>query len=487
MLTKTGWMELICSLCLAGLAGISEAGADATENLQQIISETKQFSYQINSEEAKRLAEDSSKELQIRLLRIKASSQAFKSGLRNFLPRVEVGINANDAVTVGTPDSRNRNATLTIRQSLFDGGRAVMHRKLSHIQLLLEKQACEKFRESILDETWKLFHRMLIFQEKERLQKEIYRVSLNELKIAQAERDAGVIRELDLIETRLEVRSLESELKATRIKLTELDYYLKRMLGLNPDSLLQLTGNIDTNYAGLQIGEAPEKYYGIALSRSLDVKNNRFAVQKRLEELKAAERRFIPSIDAEASLGVSGESFPLQEPGFSLSLRFSFPLRSFPVSTSLYAGSKGEVSVSRGFTADTGILTDIGYTVDKKTGLLNLEMERLREKNLLDSLLFDVKQARDIYNQKKESIRLKRDLLKLQKLKLNVLKEQLDIGEVKRNDFLKAQTRVLRDEISLLEDVLDLLEAERAFEQLLGLEPGELYRLSKNYENVKKL
>ena len=71
MLNRTGWIKLICSLCLAGLVLIHEAGADATENLQKIVSEPKQSSYQIDSEDAKRMAEDSSKELKIRLLGLK--------------------------------------------------------------------------------------------------------------------------------------------------------------------------------------------------------------------------------------------------------------------------------------------------------------------------------------------------------------------------------------------------------------------------------
>jgi outer membrane protein TolC len=79
--------------------------------------------------------------------------------------------------------------------------------------------------------------------------------------------------------------------------------------------------------------------------------------------------------------------------------------------------------------------------------------------------------------QKQRGLALARRQIDLLGRKIAIMGRQLELGEVKRVDYMKLQTQLARDRTSLLQEVLQLLESERAFERLLGIDAGELEEL----------
>jgi outer membrane protein TolC len=76
--------------------------------------------------------------------------------------------------------------------------------------------------------------------------------------------------------------------------------------------------------------------------------------------------------------------------------------------------------------------------------------------------------------QKKAAAALQRRTVALAQKQAMVLERQVDLGEVKRVDYMAAQTQLARDTSGQLESVLALLEAERELERLLGMRAGDL-------------
>ena len=60
--------------------------------------------------------------------------------------------------------------------------------------------------------------------------------------------------------------------------------------------------------------------------------------------------------------------------------------------------------------------------------------------------------------------------------RIAVLKKKLDLGELKRIDFLKERISLSEKGINYINDVFSLLMAERDIEKLAGLKPGMLKR-----------
>ena len=72
---------------------------------------------------------------------------------------------------------------------------------------------------------------------------------------------------------------------------------------------------------------------------------------------------------------------------------------------------------------------------------------------------------------------LQRRSIASQERKTHVMAKQLEIGEIKRIDYVTAETQVAQARSSLIEQVVQLMITERGLERLLGLEEGGLARL----------
>ncbi|MEW5814663.1 MAG: TolC family protein [Spirochaetota bacterium] len=423
-------------------------------------------------EEAKVLALGNSEELKIIALNLRAASKGYQLDIRNMLPRLEAGFNTSDTVILRSFDTRIKSASASLTQTLFNGGRTIMERKLAGVNLMLQNQEYDKKKEEILDTIFSLFNQILIFKEKMRLQNETYAIAQNQLVISEKEMKLGSIREIDLIETELETRSLAMEIQATRLKLDELLFEFKNALGIEPATAVNPEGRINADYTGLEISTDMEQYFGTALDRNLELKRSRFEIRKNTEKLTIAASSMLPKIEAVVTVTLSGAAYPLQAIGVSVKLNFSFPFKSFPASGSFSAGERGEKEVSRGADFKVGILEDIRFPLDRKTALMNLEASRIKEKELKETLKFQIEKGVNSYRQKRELLELRNEFLALRKRKIEILEKQLDLGEIKRIDLLKAKTELLKERLSLLEDILEMVELERNLERLTGIEPG---------------
>jgi outer membrane protein TolC len=286
---------------------------------------------EIDLEKAKALAVGNSDRLKDAEFQLRASTRLYKLGIREWLPRIELGYSGSDTVIVGAQDSRLKSASVGITQPLFSGGRGAKQRRLAELQLQLLRQDYEKLKYSILDDIAHLFTQRIIGSEKQTLQKDIYQLALAELEIAQIQYQAGAITQLDLVDTELQAKNLDLSLKATQLELQNLDYQLKKLIGVDLDTQVHWRGAVDADYSGIPFLDDAETLVKVALENNPEIKSQRFAIYRLSEELKAAKLSLLPTIDAEASFSVSGESFPLQEPGFSVSLIVSFPEnRGFP-------------------------------------------------------------------------------------------------------------------------------------------------------------
>jgi len=144
------------------------------------------------------LAEDNSQELRLLLLQMTAEKYAFDLSIREFLPRLSLGYSQNDTVKIGNPDIRSKNISFTISQLLYNGGRTIISRNLTHMQLTLDRFNYKKKLEDLINQTWNMYNKILMFKEKKKLQQEIHKIALKQLEISRTERRVGLLTEVDV-------------------------------------------------------------------------------------------------------------------------------------------------------------------------------------------------------------------------------------------------------------------------------------------------
>jgi len=430
------------------------------------------------------LAEDNSQELRLLLLQMAAEKYAFDLSIREFLPRLSLGYSQNDTVKIGDPDIRSKNISFTISQLLYNGGRTIISRNLTHMQLTLDRFNYKKKLEDLINQTWNMYNKILMFKEKKKLQQEIHKIALKQLEISRTERRVGLLTEVDLLATEIQVKEFAVQIKETQIEEESLYFEFKRLLGLEPHAMLVLDDSLDLEYEGLSLVDNTEYWLSMALVNNSEFKALQFEIEKQRQEVKMVEQSYLPRIDADFSVMVSSEYFPLQDLGFSVKLNFSFPFKPLPTQTQINAGLSGSSERSTGISMSTEILPELGFLVDHKVALLSFEMLRLKEEEALSNMQFTIEQFLKQYGHRVEKLKLQRESLALFKRKLIIQERQLAIGEIKRIDYLESQSEYLEAVIAALENQLALLEMERSFEQLIGVEPAILrfYALPKDKE-----
>ena len=412
-------------------------------------------------------------------MKLQFARAGFKADIRKFLPTLSLTFGGSDSVALNGTDTYSKQFSVKLNQLITTGGRNYSERTIEKINLLLQKKQLEEQKYNLQDHVWKAFYELLLNREKLKLQKSALDISKDQLKIAELEKKQGSITELELLETKIEVKNLEVQIADTKLGIKRLEYNLNKLLGFKQLKSLILKGEDLREYRGIDIGNftnSTGRLYTTALNRSLEIKTLNFELTKSKMQLDLIKRRFIPTINAELSFSLSGNDFPLQEAHYGIGLNISLPYTGTPLNFSL--NYSGDTSGGRSRSGSSGVtpFENIKVYLNEKQGELAVRDARERLGQFKDELKFKIGQAVDSYASLRRKVVLKRESLALGTRRITILKKRLDIGEIKRLDYLKEQIQLSEDRIDYLNDVFSLLMAERNIEKLVGLAPGMLKR-----------
>ncbi|WP_028975359.1 TolC family protein [Spirochaeta cellobiosiphila] len=436
------------------------------------------FPLEVTLDESEAMALNNSQELKNQQSSMEISHFSYQLGIRNFFPQFSFTYSNSRQTRYNSTDSDSIQLGVNIDQPIFDGGRTLIQRELTGIQLNLQSANLEKQRDSIRNSVWQLYHQVYITRQKLDLQRELYKISEEQLDITQKKYDIGSITEIDLVESKIEVQSLEIDIVATENQYHSLLSQLNSLLGLPVETELVLFSSIDTEYTGISLSiDDKDYYYNIALSRNLDIKSARVETTQAKAQYDIATRSLIPTISLEGGVNFSGEQFPLQTPSYNAKLNIQFPFKAVPVTTSVAFSSTPKVEYSSSNSYSVTPLSDMSFLVDKKSAAIQLTSSMQKEQDTQNNLIFNIEEQLKDLKQKRSSIILNRKALSLQKQKQDILAVKYKLGEVKELDLLKSNIDYYNQEIAIWQSILELILSERAFEQLLGLGLGELSNL----------
>jgi outer membrane protein TolC len=431
----------------------------------------------VDLETATLLAEASSFELSKLMYGVKGEQRRYRLQQRDSLPQVSFHYADSKAVQYYAPDSRNISLSAAVQQPLFRGGRTRISREIQRSGILLQQQGVESSRQSLHDECFTQFYSYLIGEKKIALLDEARRLGDAQLTIAQVELQIGVSREVDYLETQLQLKELEQRILSARADLEQTDYGLKLLLGLEPDQSIELVGGIDQDYGGLVLRGSPQTYTSIATENNLGVAQARFQVAQNRARVLLSRTTWIPDIWVEASASISGNDYPLQEPGYSLNLIVEFPYEWLPLKASVGLSNTTSRQYGQSETGSVPLVRELGFLVDRDLAKLELQAALDARAKFLRDLEFNVKRTLKAHERERANLRLLRETIALRERQLRILQAEVEVGESKRIDFVEAQNELLDRRLELLEAVLNLILIERSFERLLGLDLGGLAEL----------
>ncbi len=170
----------------------------------------------------------------------------------------------------------------------------------------------------------------------------------------------------------------------------------------------------------------------------------------------------------------AGDQFPLREPRYTGKLTFSFAVPESPTTWSAGASTSPGKDRNGSLSVQTSPFQNITAWVDRKTAALTLDAEARKQEQISQDLRYEVTSRMSSYSQAAKTRDLAGTRLQVQRRKETILKRQMDLGEVKRIDYLEGAIETANAEIALNEAALLLVEKEREWEALLGLPSGGL-------------
>ena len=443
-----------------------------TSGIQPLVADT------YTEDEAVDRAIASSRDLAYESALLSAQELNFSLGIREYFPRFSIGYDENTTVTIGAPDTRGRTISVSATQPLLRGGTKPFERSVARLSLSIDREDLEQKYRALEYDLRRMFAGVLVAEQKREILLRTITLAHQNIDILQTQVRLGGALELDHAQAELELLSLEITLSETETSLEDSRYQMKKLLSMDPADALELKGSVDQEYAGVDLSGLEGPLYSMAASYSPDLKRQNVAVQKASIQVRAASFPFIPDVDLELTAAFTGEAFPLNNPQYSGKLTFSFPVPESP--TTYSAGASTTPGKDRGgsMSVKTSPLESISAWVDRKTAALALGAETRKKEQFVQDLRFQVKRMMAAYSRSGRAINLARRKLGVERRKETILQRQMDLGEVKRIDYLQGAIERANAEITLNESLLQLLENERDWETLLGLRSGGLRQVA---------
>lgn len=410
-------------------------------------------------------------------LGLQIEAERFRLGFRAFLPTASLSVSSSQTIVSGGPDNRVASVELSILQPIYNGGRIQGRRDLSRVQLELAGLQRIATEEQVGDQAWTAFQRVLLAELEAALRAETFRLGQEQLVIAAREAELGLIREIDLIQTELSLADLEISLEESRSALNRARFELRRALSFPADQPLDVLGELDTGYQGIDLRDQSDRLVALALARNLELQQTGAARTQARQQVRLARNWWQPSISASLTVGASGSQFPLQEPRIEGGIQVEFLAPELPSSVQTTRSAPSATSRSESSSAEIDVVRSIESVLTIRQASLALESAQNQYVQARETLAFSVMELVDNHRRQRRRVELLRAREDLVQRQITILTQQLDAGQITRGELIQAEIERNGALISLAREILVLIELERQIERTAGIAFGELRRV----------
>ncbi len=386
---------------------------------------------------------------------------------RNFFPELKLGYSESASVAYYNPDSHIKKLSAGLSQEIYDRGIKKAELNIGKKELSIEKLKLIESEEDFTFQVITSFKEILRLDKELSILEETYSNTALQIEIARKELELGEITELSFLEMDIAFRNIGITLGKKKLEKDKSLFSFSRLLTLKPETSILLQGEINTEYAGF-INNDPDFFIKALKEQSTSYREKILAREKAHENLESVKRQNIPDIKADCSFSMSGEMFPLTEPGLDISVTFSFQKPGFPGSVSAGIG-KEEFERSRTITAEAKPLSSLENWYSEDSALLGLEKAVWDIENFRISNEFSVREMLLEIDSAKQELNLLKKKLRISESKFSIEQLQLRLGEIKRIDYIESSIELSKERIELLNSITELYQKEITLLRLCGI------------------
>jgi outer membrane protein TolC len=428
----------------------------------------------ISLREAIDMAVQSSVQLQQTQLQLQSEKALSYLEWRQWLPQISFGYSENTSQVDAGPDQNQAQWSVQGSQLIFDGGQSFVRGKLTQLSFTEQERNYLLARDAVADQIFSAFHSLILLEEKLRLQEDLVLLSNDQRTITDKEFELGLITEVDRLETYLEFQSLEISLKQTQSDLEQSYFAFKDALGLDIETEIQVEGTVPLEYQGITLRTDQSALLDTAVAFNREIRSLAAQIESLRTQKGLYDMGWLPVVSLQGEAKISGAQYPLDQWDYSMTLAVQLPIPGLPITTSLTLGSTPPTSENTSTAVNFSPLPDLNFIAEGVQFRNQFAALSIQYEKAILSLQGQIAAISVQHRLLKESLVLQKEKQSIQSRRLNIMQRQLELGEIKRVDFIKAQISLLEQEVSLREAVIQLMILERQIESLLGLGMGEL-------------
>ncbi|MCL2808619.1 MAG: TolC family protein [Treponema sp.] len=401
---------------------------------------------------------------------------AWKWGLREYFPRINISISENDRVQQYGADNFMKNYGLSLDQLIWDGGRTSMSRKLERAELNLSSSRLDRMAGEIAESAIAVYRNILSSRKILEIKIAALSVLEEQKRILGEEVQLGLALSIDLASADLSLADAKLDITSLQLDLDEMEKQFAELLGL--DSLPVLIEKIDINRT--VIFPAAVAASALAREKNPDLIEARHSIYKKQMEVKFASNSWIPSLRLNGNFGLSGQGYPLTRYNWSLgvSVEFSSPWfqNRFGVQTGWEPPFDRNAMLQNSLTPLPNPAAS--YGTDQARIALSLEQEKYEiVLERIGRIAAAAIEKCILANQKRilaiEAAALGKERCRIEEIRLG-------LGHITRLKLMEIFIEQTQRDTNVVQAAISLLEAERELERLLNLEPGKLGEFAAN-------
>jgi outer membrane protein TolC len=332
-------------------------------------------------------------------------------------------------------------ASVTARQLLTDFGRTDRIVDMARSGQITAQDALEDTRHQLGYQTIQSFYGVLLLRSSVDVAREEISALEEALRIAQRKFSAGSATKFDVLTTQVRLATSRNHLTDTLSALEKQENGLRQLLGRDPHTPLEITGDFDA--------DAPAIDESVAISDGLlnrpEMKLARDDEQTSRLKLDAATLGNRPTLAAQVTGGVEDGIVP-----------------------NLY-DNRGYVTA--GVTLDVPVFTGKRLTGDRLEADAGVRSAQARERELSDTITTDVANAYSDFNAAKSRLGNADTLVEQAREALALAQTRFANGVITNFELLDAQSSLRSAELSRLQSRYDCVLARQAVARAAGVAP----------------
>ncbi len=429
-----------------------------------------------SAKEASEFALANSKSQHLQRLSLEAAAKSSRLALSEFLPKLDFSWSEDDSVKIGGSDSRSKSISANVTQMLFDGGKAKitydMNNAESFYNLKLYETELNTFRSNVIDS----YYSVIQLQKQVAIQDKLEENAKVQLDIIQKENELGLALENDFLEMLISFRKIQDEAKRYRRELRTKLRTFKVLIGLDVDSQITVTEDLLEEELSLPyLEEYTDALWTVLKNNNPAIKKSQTALYYAKQQYNYSNRLYFPTVSVNGSVSFSGTQYPLGNPSFTAKVIVNFdnnPL--FPLSYQSGYGFNNKKLTSVSNSSSVSLSPQPGYFLGKRSEKISLSAKSESLKDEESSLYEQLFGKIASYDDSIDAIKRGTETIELQKRRLEVSREQVSKGLMKKIDYLELMEQLAQQEISLMQSEISRKSIVREIEIFLCIPFGGL-------------